>query len=344
MIGEFDLQVVHALQEAPRAPWSVLASILGTDARTVSRRYDDLVGSGSLRIMVTPGPRMLGQIRWALLRAETLPGQAERVARQLATWPMATTIRVLDGAFGIYALLSGEDNRAIWRAAQDQIARIPQIVNTEIHTIIESLDVGRAQRLDSLSRRQVADLRTYATKLAPPDREPTQLTSTDAALFNLLNADGRMEVAAVAAALDRNPSWVSRRISRLQADGLLDVIAVTTDAISSRPVTVLVWCSIDPTEWGKLARAPLAWVGLLAITTGRSNVFLIAHLPALASLGSALTELAEHCPSLQVHETQLSVHAIKLQSRMMDEEERWTSEVSQPYSPESRIMGGPGVS
>lgn len=340
MIGEFDLQIVHALQEAPRAPWSVLAAVLGTDARTVSRRYDDLVSSGSLRVMVTPGPRMLGQIRWALLRAETLPGQAEKVARQLATWPAATTIRVLDGSFGIYALLSGEDNRAIWRAAQDQVARIPQIVTAEIHTIIESLDVGRAQRLDSLSRKQVADLRSYATKLAPPDREPTRLTGTDAAMFNLLNADGRMEVAAVAAALDRNSSWVSRRISRLQADGLLDFLAVTPDSFSSRPVTVLVWCSIAPDEWAALARAPLAWVGLLAITTGRSNVFLIAHLPAVSAIGTAVTELAEHCPSLQVHETQLSVHAVKIQSRLMDEHERWTDEVSRPYDPESQIMGG----
>jgi len=340
MIGEFDLQVVHALQEAPRAPWSVLASVLGTDARTVSRRYDDLVSSGSLRIMATPGPRMLGQIRWALLRAETLPGQAEKVARQLAIWPMATTIRVLDGSFGIYALLSGEDNRAIWRAAQDRIARTPEIVTADIHTIIESLDVGRAQRLDSLSRTQVAALRTYATKLAPPDREPTHLTGADAAMFTLLNVDGRREVAAVAAALDRNPSWVSRRISRLKADGLLDFIAVTTDSFSSRPVTVLVWCSIAPSEWADLARASLAWLGLLTITTGRSNVFLIAHLPAATSIGTALTELAEHCPSLQVHETQLSVHAVKLQSRLMDEHERWTDEVTQPFSPDSRIMGG----
>ena len=341
MISEFDLQIVHALQEAPRAPWTVLASILGTDARTVSRRYDELVSSGCLRVLATPGPRLLGQIRWALLRAETLPGQAEKVARQLATWPAATTIRVLDGSFGIYALLSGEDSRAIWRAAQEQIAQFPQIVTAEIHTIIESLDVGRAQRLDSLSRKQVADLRNYATKLAPSDREPTRLTSADAAMFNLLNADGRMEVAAVAAALGRNPSWVSRRISRLQADGLLDFLAATTDSFSSRPVTVLVWCSIAPTEWANLARAPLAWVGLLTITTGRSNVFLIAHLPAPSSIGTALAELAEHCPSLQVHETQLSVHAVKLQSRLMDEQERWTDEVIQPYNPDSQMMGGP---
>jgi len=344
MIGEFGLQVVHALQEAPRAPWSVLASTLGTDARTVSRRYDDLVGSGSVRVVATAGPRMLGQVRWALLRIAPRPGQAEKVARQLATWPMATTIRVVDGSFAVYALLAGDDNRAIWREAQDQVARIPEIATAEIHTIIESLDVGRAHRFDSLSRKQVADLRSYAAKAAPPDREPTPLTRTDAALLNLLNVDGRMEVAAVAAALDRNPSWVSRRISRLQADGLLDFLTVTTDSFSARPATMLVWCSISPAEWADLARASLAWVGLLAITTGRSNVFLIAHLPAASAIGSALTELAERCPSLEVHETQLSIYAAKLYTRLLDEDDRWTDQVFPPAFPESLMKDGPANS
>ena len=208
--------------------------------------------------------------------------------------------------------------------------------------MLRSLDVGRSQRLDSLSNAQIGRLRSHR----PPDRfaarEPVTLSPHDASLLNLLTADGRMDVAAIADRLDRSRSTVSRRIARLQADGMIDFIALLTDASSSRPVTVLIWCNIEPAEWDQLATrvAPLAWVGLLTITTGRSNVFLVAHLATTTSVEDVLCVLKSHCPSTQIHETQLSIHAVKVHIRILDEHERWTDDVPQPYAEDNPLLHG----
>jgi len=332
MLSEFDLEIVHALQEAPRAPWSLLAGVLATDARTIARRYDRLRADGHVRVSATLGPRWLERVSWAHLRVRTLPGQARHVARQLAAWPQTGSVRVTDGSYEVYALLTGVDGRALWRSTQDGIARIPQIVRADIHTVLESLDIGRAERLDTLSKRQVQQLRSYA-RLPESDREVTRMTETDLALTAMLNLDGRTEVAACAAELGRSPSSVSRRISRLQADGHLDFMTMIAEPLSSRPLCTFVWGRIDPEELPALRkhRAALHWAGLLTITTGSSNVVVMANVASVRGLESVLSTLRSICPSLEVHETQLSRQAVKRHSRLVTEDELWTDELTDPY-------------
>lgn len=341
MLAESDLQVVHALQEAPRASWREIGAVLGLEARTVARRYEQLRDRGLLVVTQTVGPQLLRQTRWALLRARTVPGKAEEVARQLAQWPQATSVRVTDGSFQIYALLSGrasrttvEDIRTLWEQTQARIVQIPEIVEADIHNIIDALDVGSVQRLDVLSHAQVQRLRETRVAPSPPDREPTEVTEEDLELFTILSGDGRRDVAECAAELGRSRSWVSRRITRLQADGFLDFIALIPDAVSSRPVTALIWADIAPAELQVLAQhtPSLAWIGLMVITTGPSNVFAVAHLPTAKALSQALEEVHSICPSFVVRETQLSVHAIKIHTRITDDDEHWSGEAAQPYA------------
>lgn len=333
MLGESDLQVVHALQEAPRAPWTVLAGVLGTDARTIARRYERLRHAGYLRVAITLGQRALAGAFWAHLRARTLPGQALMAARQLAAWPQAPVVRVTDGSFEVYALLTGRDGRLLWREAQQRIARIPQIVQADLHTVIATIDVGGAERLDTLSNAQVAQLRAWQSRLAPHGREATRFTAADTDLCVLLNRDGRADVASLATELGRSPSSVARRITRLQSDGYIDFLAMIAEPLSSRPLCALIWCRIASEELPQLQqrRSALHWLGLLTVGTGRSNVMLMANLPTMLSLDMVLTQLHSICPSLEVHETQLSAQSIKRQSRMVTDDELWTDEVLNPY-------------
>ena len=333
---------MHALQEAPRAAWTELATVLGLEARTVARRYDQLRADGLLLVTQTVGPRLLAQTRWAVLRVVTRPGTAERVAQELARWPQATSIRVVDGAFQVYALIAAqasradvEDIRTLWEQAQARIVEIPEIEQADVLHILDAFDVGRAGRLDVLSKAQVQQLHDLRGQpAASPGREPAELTDEDLELFTLLARDGRREVADCAVALGRNRSWVSRRIARLQADGLLDFIALTPDVASSRPVTALVWASVPAAELSALAHrvGSLGWIGMMAVTTGPSNVFAVTHLPTSRALTDALVELVEVCPSLVVKETQLSVRAVKIHTRITDERERFTEQAAQPYA------------
>lgn len=98
-------------------------------------------------------------------------------------------------------------------------------------------------------------------------------------------------------------------------------------------MTALIWAHIPPAELPALAQqtASLAWIGLMVVTTGPSNVFAIAHLRTTSALSQALEEIRSVCPSVIVHETQLSVRTIKVHTRITNDAERWSGEATQAF-------------
>lgn len=332
MLTEQDLALVHALQEAPRASWARLSSSLATDARTIARRYARLREAGLLRVMATAGPRLLKRLLFAHLRVRTTPGEATGIAERIAQWPQASNVRLTDGSFDVHALLVGTDHASLLSAAHDHLATLDSVRHAEINTVLQAGDLGRAARLDALSPRQTAELRSshtpesHATKPAAPGLE-------DFDFIRLLLHDGRTETAELAATLDRDPSVVSRRLTRLQKEGFVDIVAIIPDTASSAPVRALMWCSIDPQDIPELLRraAALPWIGMLTVTTGHANVVAVANLTTRAHLPTAQAELASSCPSLRFLETQLSSHGIKLHMRRLTRDDRLTDDVSDPF-------------
>lgn len=53
-LDEDDL--VEALQRKPRAPWTEVAEVIGTNAVTASRRWERLRSTGAAWVTGTPGP------------------------------------------------------------------------------------------------------------------------------------------------------------------------------------------------------------------------------------------------------------------------------------------------
>ncbi|MFG2794857.1 Lrp/AsnC family transcriptional regulator [Streptomyces sp. NPDC048419] len=339
MLSEGQLQVVHALQEAPRASWAALSSTLKVDPRTIARTFTRLVESGTLRLMATPGPRLLNSLQFAQLRLRAAPGQAPLLAAHLAQWPQATTVRVSDGSFDVHALVIGADHRALLRAVHNTVAVLPAVEAAELNTALCTIDVGRAGRLDSLSREQVNVLR--AIRPASHDRTPVRLTAGDFEIMQVLGIDGRMETGELARRLDREPSTVSQRLRRLYADGYLDFVAITVDSASSYPVIALLWCTADPTEWDALIRQLPAkpWLGSFTLTSGASNMCITAQLQVPAALSRIVKQLAAISPSLNVTETQISSHAVKLHTCWLDSNDRFTNVVSDPYAALAKQIG-----
>lgn len=332
MTTEEQLEIMHALQEAPRAPWAVLGSVLGADPRAVARDYKSLVESGMMRLIATPGPRLLERLQFGHLRLRAAPGRAETVAAGLAYWPQATTVRVTDGSFDVHALVVGTDARTLLRSVHEAVAALPDVEAAEVSTVLRTIDVGRAGRLDSLSPAQVQKLR--ATRLASGSGTPSRLGIRDFDLMRALTADGRMEISELARELGREPSTVSRRVARLQTDGYLDFLALTTDTASSFPVVAYLWCIVDAVELEALiTRLPIQpWLGSFTVTSGRSNVCVVAHLQTPAGLLRIMEQLTALSPSLRVTETQITSPAVKLHTRLLDEHDRFTDDICDPYT------------
>lgn len=334
MLDETDLALVHALQEAPRAPWSALAACLDADKRTLISRYNRLREAGLLRVMATSGPRLIERQLFAHLRIRTAPGRGDVVAAELAKWPQASTIRMTDGSCEVYAFLLGAEHSDLIRAARQRLAGIRHVRDAEINTVLRAGDVGRAARLDALSPQQVSRLRDLRHRGGRRSAaQPARLVEDDFALLRLLLQDGRLEIVELAARLGRDPSAISRRLARLRRDAFVDFVALIPDSAWSSPVRALLWCSVAPQHVEPLTRraASLPWVGMMTVTTGRANVFVVANVKTRTALPAVQEELGVLCPSLTLLETQLSPQAVRLHMRGTSDGDRLTDEVADPF-------------
>jgi DNA-binding Lrp family transcriptional regulator len=330
VLAEADLVLVHALQEAPRAPWSQLARALATDPRSLVRRYERLTEAGYLRVMATAGPELLKRLALAHVRVRAAPGRARILAQCLARCPQVTTIRLTDGSYDLHALLLGVHQNAVAAQAHELLESLPGVEHLQVNTVLEIADAGRAARLDSLSRRQVSMLRGNAG----PQRRATRprLSLDDLRLIRLLLHDGRMANTELAARLGQEPSVVSRRLGRLLRDGLVDIVALIPDSASSAPARALLWCVVAPDDLPPmLYRAgTLPWLGLMTINTGQANLLAVANLQTPAQLNQIQGQLLTMCPSLRLAESQLSIQAVKVHAQLLTDDDCWSGELTDP--------------
>ncbi|MEH3077341.1 MAG: AsnC family protein [Quadrisphaera sp.] len=83
-------QLLQALQIDGRAPFRVLAEVLGTSDQTVARRFARLRESGRARVVGLTAPLRLGLATW-MVRVRTHPRRSAR--RRHPPSPAATTRR-----------------------------------------------------------------------------------------------------------------------------------------------------------------------------------------------------------------------------------------------------------
>lgn len=332
MMSPQDLQLVHALQLAPRASWATLGQHLGTDPRALARHYAQLVEQGQVSVMVTLGPRALERVQPGILRVSALPGHTSQVARALAGWSQATTVRLTDGATEIYALVLAPTHRRLADTVSKTVAALPGVAGSELHAVFRTLDAGRVGRLASLPRETqhaLQRLRPSADGMGTSAR----IADGDIELFSLLCRDGRTEVSELARRTRREPSTVSRRLRRLEADGFLDYVSIIPDTASPFPVLVMMWCTITPMDVPILEeRIPfLSWIETATVVSGTHNLFLLAHVSSTADVPELHATAHELTPSLQVREVQVVGQPVKLHTRTVDNTGRLEDRVEDPY-------------
>lgn len=333
MLSEPDLQLVHALQETPRASWTQIGDVLGVERRSLARRYAQLRADGDVTVMATPGPALLSTMQFGIIRLQSAPGQGRDVATALASWPHVTTVRIADGTFDIYAMMVHVDHRRLISDSQRMIATIPSVRRSEVHTVFRTIDAGRAGRLDSLSLAERAALQS----LSPPVASSTTLSGlidSDIDLLDLLTEDGRMDSAELARRTGREPSTISRRLGKLQTNRYLDFVTIVPDRNSSFPVHALQWCSVAPDELPTLEQrlVSTSWVESATVLSGTHNLCLAGHVHSTAQVPALRAQATDLAESMRVHEVQLVSQAVKVHTRWVRDDGRWSERVDSPFS------------
>lgn len=128
-----DRQVIAALSDDGRAPFSAVAELIGVSESLVRKRVTRLVDSGTIRLTAIVNPQSLGfeVVAWLAIRA--LPGRSMiELSEALAAIPSITYVAVTGGRFDILAELVCHDMTDVLGTLESQIRTIDGIGEIEL--------------------------------------------------------------------------------------------------------------------------------------------------------------------------------------------------------------------
>ncbi|TVT56610.1 Lrp/AsnC family transcriptional regulator [Amycolatopsis rhizosphaerae] len=218
-LDEVDLDLVAALQHAPRAPFDVFARALGVSSRTVTRRYARLVDGGLLRVICEVDWSLLAESVPVNVWIRTEPGAAREVAHSLTERPDTTYVGVCSGRADVFCVLHGMTRAATAQAILTELPRIPGVRALRTEWVLRRLASSAAWRLPRLTGEQIEALAEY-TITVEGDRKH-DFDPLERELATLLRDDARLPYSEIARKLDISESRARRTATALFASGML---------------------------------------------------------------------------------------------------------------------------
>ncbi|MCK1794693.1 Lrp/AsnC family transcriptional regulator [Streptomyces sp. XM4193] len=318
-LDETDLALAHALQIAPRAPWSTVGAVLELSPVTVARRWSRITDAGVAWVTATGSPELWRSLCNAFISVNCEPALRSEVALSLARDPRTKSVMELASGPDIHVNTVTRDLPGLSRFVLDQVSRIPGVLRVETQITTRILTAGSAWRLDALSRAQQQTLQRHAaeTGAAPVPR----LSDADRALLLALAPDARRNIAELARLTGTNETAARRRLHRLEREGAVSFRCEVAQHVTGWPVTSLMWGSVPSADWRRaceqLGRLPQ--VRLLTTTSGSTNVFLSCWLHSLDAALDLEERVAVACPAFERADHAMVMRTVKRQGWILDD-------------------------
>ncbi|MFJ9543276.1 Lrp/AsnC family transcriptional regulator [Streptomyces sp. NPDC101225] len=221
-LDPMDLDLIAALQHAPRAPLDVLARALDSSARTVTRRYTRLVDAGVLSVICEVDWSLLAEGMPVNVWIQTEPGQAAKVARRLANRSDTPFVATTAGSGDVFCMLHGSTRAATATAVTTSLPEIEGIRLLRTAWVLRRLTSTAAWRLPRLEPAQLAALSAHAiTPDATAAEFVDHLSDLERAAVDLLRNDARLAYSYIARALGITESRARRMVGPMLDSGLL---------------------------------------------------------------------------------------------------------------------------
>jgi DNA-binding Lrp family transcriptional regulator len=290
-LDRVDHQLLHALVVDGRAPFSLLAEVIGTSEQTIARRYRRLHEAGAIRVLVLPVRTEEG-LDW-MVRIGVRPGEAARLAGALAERNDVSWVRIMSGGAEVFCISSPSSLAERDALLLERLARTNVVTSVAAHAIMKVFAGGGigdwSAFADPLDEAQTAALRSTAP--TPPAHAPASgrtgdARPEDAALFAQLREDGRADYVQLAAAAAITPGRARRRLDALIASGQAYVHTDLAYETLGFPAASNLWLSVAPAELEPVGTrlAELKQTTFVAAVTGATNL-------AAAIVGPSATEL-----------------------------------------------------
>lgn len=302
-MDDVDLGLVNALHLDGRAPFAMIADVLGVSENTVARRYRKLRTTGVARVVGTANAALLGHTSWTV-RVRCTPDAADPIAAALARRPDTFWVHILSGGTELSYNLQSRDPLVL-----DKLPRGARVLDVSAHQILGGTDTEWAG-LRHLTAAQAERLRPPApTNEAVPPVPPVPLDDEDVAILQALAVDGRTPYTDLPGA----ETTARRRLARLRRAGVLVLDLDVLPAALGYHAEARMWLTVRPAGLAATAAAVAAHpeTSFAAVTTGRTNLVASVICRDAADLYRYLTERVGALPDVHAVETAPLVRTVK---------------------------------
>ncbi|PZG22787.1 Lrp/AsnC family transcriptional regulator [Nonomuraea aridisoli] len=315
-IDELDRGIVAALQLNGRAPWSLIARLVGASESTVVRRAGLLGDGGLLKVIGVADVLRCGLGVPVLSRLRCRPGTTYDVAAAIAGRPQARFVAVVSGSADCVAEFVVPSHADIGRIMVADVPGGDRVTGSETHAVMRTFVSNHDWNPGVLDERATAELRDAAE---PPFEDrvgegtPERLDALELAIIQALGEDGRMPYKTLARAVGSSESTAKRRVESLVRRGCLRFRTLTEPEVLGYAVEFMLWLEVEP---GLLERAGQQLAAhpstrYLSATTGRFNLVGQVALRHYGGLFRYLTGDVGSLPGLRAADVTLQLTTLK---------------------------------
>jgi DNA-binding Lrp family transcriptional regulator len=321
-LDEDELALVEALQRGPRAPWTEVAEVVGTNAVTASRRWERLRATGAAWVTGVPGPGSHHAQLLAYVDVTCLPSEKTRVAQELAGDPHALSVDITAGGRDLLVTVAAVDLVTLGRYLLERLDRVPGVTGTRARIATRLYAEGSTWRLGVLPPNGAAGSPLPATR-------PAVLDEVDRDLMSALGVDGRASYATLAQMADISQPTARRRVDRLISSGAVLLRTDVAAPLAGLPVTVVLSADAPAARLDDAAArlGRLRQVRLSATLAGTPSLLVIAWLASLEEVHRFEQDLVHRIPEVEVVDRLVVLRSVKRMGHLLDSEGRATGTV-----------------
>lgn len=238
---DLDMKIMEALHIDGRASWQRIAHALGVNERTVARRGNALLESGTVRVAAISIPA-LGHV----VAIRCGHGQARMTSRSLSRDEVSHWAHVTTGDFDVVAEITAGEARESSFLLED-LPAMAGIRDIRTYPIIEYLRLARWWNLGILSPTERDAMKASAV-LSPHQRIGTSenLPDRDQELLHALKHDGRISYEELGRRVGISDVTAKRRVDALRGDGVIAIRAVIEPNALGLGTETLTWLEVPP--------------------------------------------------------------------------------------------------
>ncbi|GAA1233202.1 Lrp/AsnC family transcriptional regulator [Prauserella halophila] len=321
---EDDLELLNALQIAPRASWADLSGVLERDATALARRWHRLTTDGIARITAFPRQSRLAEQHVSRIELTCRNGEVLNSAQAIAADPRTLTVEITSGTHQLALTVLGAPDLADYTLGY--LSTFPDVLSYRLYAMTSIPYEAHRWHVRALSPKRRNQLTALAGPAGSGAEVARPLTELDRAVIARLRANGRATYAELARDLDISPSTAARQVNRLLRAEAVGLRCDIARQYVGWPYSAVLWGIADVDAIADSWTAAGDCVPELrfgATVAGPDNILLVLWLHAVTDLPRVEQVLTAQLPGLRITDRSLRLRMIKYMGHRLDDSERF---------------------